>query len=191
MSTHRQTLPTIALSFEPDGATGAPSWFLTVSDGEASSVPVKVTVESATGIAEVVDLALRLPIDLAGVPTSAERVVRLAHVQLLAAQLATAEAELAATDPVRAVVRPVPASAPALAPSGPRRTVSPSRRTQRGAVAQVAAVTPIKGDLAVVAGAGETMADEPPIVDAPPHYSELPEHLPRTSHLEVPPIEEF
>ena len=92
-TSRRQTLPTITLRYATDDMTGDLAWVVTVSDGNATSAPVRVSPETAAGIAQIIDVALPLPVDVGGEPVSAEHVVRAAHVQTLAAQLAVAEAD--------------------------------------------------------------------------------------------------
>lgn len=192
MSARRQTYPTIALHYAPDEITGAPTWTLNVSDGDSKSLPVKVSPETAAGIAQMFDVALPLPIELGGQPTSAERVVRAAHVQTLAAQLAAAEAGLKATAPDRAsaLPRPVPAAPPVAPAAAPVR--APRARRAPAAAAVVEPVTP----LTVVKPQGPVLETAPvdvvlPDAEPPARYEDAPEHLPRRSHLDVPVVDQF
>lgn len=205
MPARRQTLPQITLGYVIDEVTGQPTWTLSVSDGEHTAEPVKVSPETAAGIAQIVDVALPLPLDLNGEVTSAERVVRFAHVQTLEAQLHKAQAGLKATSFARATTVPGPEA------EAPARTRRSTATTAKGRVkdatdGEVADVVPIHPTpetpapapaapevpvLETVADGDMPLPDEPPLVDEPPHYSDLPESLPRRSHLEVPPIDEF
>lgn len=192
MNARRQTLPTITLKYAPDESTGLLTWTLTVSDGDNNAEPVKISPETAAGIAEIVDVGLPLPIVVGGEPTSAERVVRTAHVQTLEAQLLQAQAGLKATTPAHPVTASEQAPADALGKAARQRR-APRARTVADAPVPVAA--PQMDDeppLAHVVPDGEVpLADEPPMVEEAPHFSDLPEHLPRTSHLQVPQVEEF
>lgn len=209
MPARRQTLPQITLGYVVEEVTGQPTWTLSVSDGEHAAEPVKVSPETAAGIAQIVDVALPLPLDLNGEATSAERVVRFAHVQTLEAQLHKAQAGLKATSFARSTTVPGPAEVtdPAPAPVRPARARRGAKAKDAGEGA-VATVVPINGAgqeppapvvptqpeepvLETAPGGDVPLPDEPPLVDEPPHYSDLPESLPRRSHLEVPPIDEF
>ena len=211
MSARRQTLPSIILRYGPDEETGLLTWMLSVSDGQHSAEPVKITPETAAGIAQVVDVALPLPLDIDGEATSAERVVRLAHVQTLETQLAAAHAGLKGTVPVRAATSPAasPASAEGAAPRPPRtRRSAPAKGKdqpapdaaagpQADAGTNPAPATPVLDVtdgapiLEVVVDGDVPVQDEPPLVDEPPRFGDLPEVLPRRSHLVVPDVDEF
>lgn len=211
MPTRRQTLPQITLRYAPDEVSGQPTWKLTVSDGEHTAEPVKVSPETAAGIAQIVDVALPLPIDLNGEQTSAERVVRFAHVQTLEAQLAKAQAGLKSTAFARTTTVPGPDTEPAApaprAARGRRGAAAKGKDKDapvEGEVATVVPIHPVPAEapapapvedeipvLETVADGGVPLPDEPPLVDEPPRFSDLPETLPRRSHLEVPPIDEF
>jgi hypothetical protein len=204
MSINRQqTLPSITLRYASDEVTGDMTWMLVVSDGDERAEAVKVSPETAAGIAQTVDVALPLPIMLSGEPTSAERVVRAAHVQTLAAQLAAAEAELRATAPAKSTTVP-------REPAAPRLEVAhePAARPARGRRPAAAKVTETPRAAAPASvekpsatthdeepDLGEPLTEEPPMPDLapaePPRYTDVPEVLPRRSHLSVPPVEEF
>lgn len=211
MPARRQTMPQITLRYATDEVTQQPTWTLLISDGEHTAEPVKVTPETAAGIAQIVDVALPLPIDLAGEATSAERLVRLAHVQTLEAQLAAAQAGLKATGFAPPTVAPAPESdtAPGARPGRARRTTGATKGRGKAGEATVTALPTVADTLAgatdtarddsfphvpaleTVPDGAVALPDEPPMVDEPPHFDELPEHLPRTSHLVVPEIDEF
>ena len=202
MRTPRQTYPAITLRYSPDEVTGVPTWTLNVSDGDNTAVPVPVGSEAAAGIAQIVDVALPLPIELGGQPSSAERVVRAAHVQTLAAQLAGAEADLQATHVVVARVG-APEVAPVVAPARAPRTrpvVAPARapRTRRPRVKDVTPPAPSNVGVVDV----DVAPVEPPVLETasvhvdlpdfePPQYEYIPERLPRRNHLEVPAVDQF
>ena len=212
MPARRQTYPQITMQYEVDEVTNQPTWVLSLSDGEHITEPVKVSPETAAGIAQVFDVALPLPVDLNGEPTSAERLVRLAHVQTLEAQLAAAQAGLKATSFARPMTLPGPE--PETPAPTPARAARSRRSTGKGKGAgasaegaeQVAAVVPITAPatpalevpaqpqepvLETVPNGEVPLPDEPPAVDEPPRYTDLPETLPRRGHLPIPDVEEF
>lgn len=204
MSTNRrQTLPSITLRYASDEVTGDMTWMLVVSDGDERAEAVKVSPETAAGIAQAVDVALPLPIMLSGEPTSAERVVRAAHVQTLAAQLAAAEAELRATAPAKSTTVPREPAAPRLeaAHEPAARPARGRRPTAAKVTATSQAVAPITADKpAATTPDDEPDFGEPPTAGPavpelapaePPRYADVPEVLPRRSHLSIPLVEEF
>lgn len=190
----RQTLPSITLRYASDEVTGELTWFLIVSDGEDHAEPVKVSADTAAGIAQTIDVALPLPVILSGEPTSAEHVVRGAHVQTLAAKLAEAQAELRAAAPARSttITREAPhlevAAEPAARPPRPRRTAAAAKLAEAPAPVTVPAAEE-EPDL------GEPLTSEPVLPDLepiePPRYADIPETLPRSSHLTIPAVDEF
>lgn len=204
MSSNRhQTLPVITLRYSQDEVSGVLSWTLEVSDGDNHAAPVQINPETAAGIAEIIDVALPTPLVVGSDPTSAQRIVRSAHVQTLAAQLAAAEADLRATAPARssavqreaAPARPThrPAAAPAAAPAA---DVEPAARpARRGAAKRAVALVPPVVDGPI---AGEPIEGAAPEKEAPPaevepqqEFRDAPEFLGRTNHLVVPAVEEF
>lgn len=210
MPARRQTYPQITLQYEVDEVTNQPTWVLGLSDGEHITEPVRVSMETAAGIAQVFDVALPLPVDLNGEPTSAERLVRLAHVQTLEAQLAAAQAGLKATSFARPTTVPgpepeTPAPAPARPARGRRSTSGKGKAGSADGDQRVAAVVPITTPapepevpaqpqepvLETVPNGEVPLPDEPPAVEEPPRYTDLPESLPRRSHLAVPDVDEF
>jgi hypothetical protein len=189
----RQTLPSITLRYASDEVTGELTWFLIVSDGEDHAEPVKVSADTAAGIAQTIDVALPLPVILSGEPTSAEHVVRGAHVQTLAAKLAEAQAELRAAAPARSttITREAPrlevAAEPAARAPRPRRTAAAKLAEAPAPVTVTAAEE--EPDL------GEPLTSEPVLPDLEPvespRYADFPETLPRSSHLTIPAVDEF
>lgn len=191
MPAPRQTLPSITMRYVRDENTGSLVWALVLSDGKQSTEPVTIAPETAAGIAQIVDVALPLPVDLGGEQTSAERVVRTAHVQTLEAQLAAAQAGLKATTPdtASATAEPSTEQVPAKPASKPTR----KRSTARSAKAKLAAAPPVADEPPVLETVNDDTptSDAPPLPDEPPHFGDLPERLPRSSHLQVPPVDEF
>ena len=192
-TSRRQTLPTITLRYATDDMTGDLAWVVTVSDGNATSAPVRISPETAAGIAQIIDVALPLPVDVGGEPVSAEHVVRAAHVQTLAAQLAVAEADLRASAPQRSTTVPravtavveVPAPAPEAIVARPKART----RARSAAVAVVPAATDEAPDVDAPSADGPDIPLAPAV--EPANYPDAPEYLPRAPHLSIPEIAEF
>lgn len=192
-TSRRQTLPTITLRYATDDMTGDLAWVVTVSDGNATSAPVRVSPETAAGIAQIIDVALPLPVDVGGEPVSAEHVVRAAHVQTLAAQLAVAEADLRASAPQRSTT--VPRAVPAVveAPAPEVGVARPKARARTRAVAALPTPAPAAPDEAPDVDAPGADGPDVPLAPAvePASYPDAPEYLPRAPHLSIPEIAEF
>lgn len=212
----KQTMPSLTLRYEIDEATGAPVWQVVVSDGEHQAEPVTVSVETAVGISQVFDAALPDAVDVEGEATTAERVVRAAHVQTLEAQLQAARAYLRAAAPAptpatnpsdegEQVAKPEPKARSRRKATRSRPPAAQPEPPQGGQTPSTDAGDPVRSEtgpgpeLAAVDALPENVPDgQVPIPDEPPSHSPAGpggpfdhERLPRRPHLAVPDVEEF